>query len=382
VRLSSFKPLPASESKVFDAIRAVSALFVFIGHLYQIIVLPTFYSAVVTRGFFVLAGYSVMIFFVISGYLIGLSLYRNTSKHNFVRFDAAHFMRNRMLRLYPPLVAAFLICLSVSVLSAALLRYLSVFEGDRFLLSLSEVQPSLLASLLFAQNMFRDILPTPDNNFPLWSLSFEFWFYVIAALVASSFINRRWLSVIALVVIGVFIVTVGNWEAFLPGMVVWLTGFMGAIVRQNTDLAGRHARLVLLALTVVSGLVWIAAVLRIVDVPWLEAKYLFGVLFSLALMMFLSLFRKATASASRLRSVRIVASVAPYSFTLYLIHYPLALLTFAVFNQFIVGNFALSAALAILTFVVVLGLANALAHVVENKSLIEKQYILASGTHR
>src|SRR5204863_44851 len=87
LKARSFQPLPLGESKLFDVARATSALLVLIGHLYQIIVLPTFGNSLATRAFFVLAGYSVMVFFVISGYMIGLSIYRNISSNDFLKFS-------------------------------------------------------------------------------------------------------------------------------------------------------------------------------------------------------------------------------------------------------------------------------------------------------
>lgn len=357
--IAPFTPLPEHTSKLFDVLRALSAILVLVGHLFQIMVQPLFDHPLVTRGFYVMAGYSVMIFFVISGYMIGLSIYRNLSRHAFQRFDALAFARNRLLRLYPPLLLSVAICLAV--LAFAKLRW----SNDMELAWMAQAEPSLFASLLFVQNMFRGLFPTPAINAPLWSLSFEGWFYVIAALATSAVINRQPVSMVLLATVTFVFLMFGVQEAFLLGLAVWLGGFASAFLLQNFDLRSRAAQVSLVALTALVGALWFGAVLRLL--PWaFEAKYAFGLLFTLAMLFALTQTGAMPKRFASTKVVQVISIAAPFSYTLYLIHYPLTHFLNGLLRP-IGGSVALSVVAACCTFVIVMAAAKALAGIVEDK---------------
>lgn len=102
----------AIHTKSLDAVRAISALTVFLSHIIQIVWLPLvgIGSLVHVVNSFV-SETAVIVFFVLSGYLISLSIHRNIENNGgFVAFD---YLRSRFLRIYPPLVGAVVLSLSV-----------------------------------------------------------------------------------------------------------------------------------------------------------------------------------------------------------------------------------------------------------------------------
>jgi peptidoglycan/LPS O-acetylase OafA/YrhL len=142
---------------VLELIRGLACLEVFLGHV-------TPQSAPRWIAMFTCWGTeAVMIFFVLSGLVIALTQER---KHR----PFASFMWARFRRLVP-------LYLIAVVLSCAVDQYL-----------FPPVKPGAIwGHLLFLQAHATDPDPSPltpvfDSNGPLWSLSFEFYFYLVFAL--------------------------------------------------------------------------------------------------------------------------------------------------------------------------------------------------------
>jgi peptidoglycan/LPS O-acetylase OafA/YrhL len=99
---------------------------------------------------------AVLVFFVLSGFLVGGQIIDRSRKGN---FDLATYAIDRCTRIFFPLIPA---CLLTAIVS-------SVFFGQR----VSIVQ---LAANMSGMNGI--VAPTLDHNPPLWSLSYEIWFYI------------------------------------------------------------------------------------------------------------------------------------------------------------------------------------------------------------
>lgn len=105
-----------NQSQQLDSIRALAAFVVLLGHTYQTLLLPTlnvWFTAIV-----LLSQFAVMAFFVLSGFLIGKSVCNNISKNS--HFDVGRYLLDRVLRLYPPLVAALILMVGLAWLASFL----------------------------------------------------------------------------------------------------------------------------------------------------------------------------------------------------------------------------------------------------------------------
>jgi peptidoglycan/LPS O-acetylase OafA/YrhL len=106
---------------------------------------------------------AVIIFFVLSGYLVGGKLLERAAQQN---LDLPSYALDRLTRIYVPYVPALLLTAAVA-LSLGQPAFGSIFLGNLF-------QLQGVATEVFALNG------------PLWTLSYEFWFYLSAGLMAAA----------------------------------------------------------------------------------------------------------------------------------------------------------------------------------------------------
>jgi peptidoglycan/LPS O-acetylase OafA/YrhL len=160
-----------------ESLRGISAIVVLFTHCFQAFIAPfdlTLYSWVRLLG-----QAAVMIFFVLSGYLIGYSIQRNTQQHG--QFNLRQYTRQRYRRILPPFL--FAMALTVILYLLAPLFFASqthAFQnsfGMMIRTSYTLDAGDFFGSLLFLNGF---ITPTVSANAPLWSLSYEVWFYVLA----------------------------------------------------------------------------------------------------------------------------------------------------------------------------------------------------------
>jgi len=202
-----FAPPVAPPSSQFDpglhALRGWAALLVVSAHALgeSASVSPWLQYLNLGRG-------AVLIFFVISGYVIGL-----TSRRPFGPGESGSYWRHRLVRLVP-------------------LYVLAVWFSVAVLVQIGRMPPvqSVLGNLLFLQNFDRygpvefSLLPT---NRPLWSLNYELVYYA-AFLVVWRFRLPVWPLVTACGALSILAWAVpGDWRflgCYATGFLFWLGG--------------------------------------------------------------------------------------------------------------------------------------------------------------
>ena len=140
-----------------EAMRAVAALMVVVGHIlyYKKVLDPTF-TASLPGGWIPPAHVAVLLFFTLSGYVIGL-----TNSVPIRSFTAIQdYIKKRLVRLYPVYLVALVAILLVGHIGAR----------------------QMLGHLVFGQGL---LTPNTWENNPLWSLHFEVLYY--AAFLPLSF---------------------------------------------------------------------------------------------------------------------------------------------------------------------------------------------------
>ena len=156
---------PPARAQPLEALRGVAALAVLLGHvLWAGPALDPHYRPSGPWQLVPPGHLSVLVFFMLSGYVIGLTNAAPLATGPARR----HYLRKRLVRLYP----LYLVALA---LTAAVSAGYYVRAGS------SEIA----GWLLFLQGLAVDV---PARNPPLWSLPYELGYYLLFVLVSA----RRW----------------------------------------------------------------------------------------------------------------------------------------------------------------------------------------------
>lgn len=252
---------------------------------------------------------AVVVFFVLSGWLVGGSLMNKLDEPQALLSYAI----DRITRLWIVLVPAFLASLCIGMLVG------EVHAGRADLASTSEY-----SLLTFAGNMFglQDLaVPRYGGNFALWSLTYETWYYVLFPLGVLMFARPA----PADKAIGAVAMAVFAWylnAAILLYFTLWLLGAAFSRVHIGMTRRARWALAIVFATTAV----WFR--LYGSNNILTEESYLQDLLYSLLFLMLLcNLQSKIPAASTRVkRLARVGDFFAGFSFTLYVIHVPLIFL--------------------------------------------------------
>lgn len=175
---------------------------------------------------------AVIVFFVLSGFWITSAVDRRIDNPDFWRIYLIDRLSRLMIVVIPALLIGGLLDLaSIHVLgsqytdgqSGALTITSSI--GDRLTIGL------FLANLVFLQRLVTESF---GSNEPLWSLAYEFWYYILFPALLLLISRRRVsLGLVALVMVFVSF-------HFLQGFVVWLMGSALYYLDRNLAKAGKR----------------------------------------------------------------------------------------------------------------------------------------------
>ncbi len=360
-----------------DSVRGWSSLVVACAHAFQVFVLPKYglYGLPHLLSSW-LACYSVMAFFVVSGFMISLSV--NRHRRGGAGFDQGGFLRARVLRIYPPLLASVALCAVVVLLfrSFGIHGSDSFRLGDEPFLSRERVEMGLsetASTVLLAYNIVPRAPGPIQLNGPLWTLSYEWWFYLLAMFTASALVERRLVLGLlpALGIVGLFALS-GVGALLWPLLAVWGCGFALGCAHLRGLLERPRAPAVIgaVALVAVAGIFaigrgdTIALVIEPLQRLGTRAHW------TMCLVSIVGACILAALVRVRWHGVR-CGRLAIYSYTLYLVHYPLMLLMFGLLHPRLHAMDALSSVLAAgASVLAVLPVARAIARVVEDRSRI------------
>ncbi len=210
-----------------DNIRLLAASIVVIAHIRAFFFMPFAQlkdSNFITEVFYFstsLGHQAVVIFFVLSGYYVGGPLL-NLKKLNFRIFIAARLSRLWIVLipvLFLTLVLIYPICF-VNPEKCRNLNLPSLSSSVSTTLGLD----TLIGNAFFLQGFRSKIY---GSNAPLWSLSYEFWFYVFAFLLIWVIVNERkilsFVLVMALILLSYFLNFGFNW------FIWFFTWWLGAL---------------------------------------------------------------------------------------------------------------------------------------------------------
>lgn len=329
--VQSFRSLTPLQSDYLDFFRGLSAVLVLLSHICQIFWHHYFKTEFLNYIVNAISGIAVMVFFVLSGFLISTTIYRNLAKHQFKGFDSRKFIIDRLVRLYPPLLFALLLMFIIYSVTNQL-----GFDGARMKIE----WVNLVGTAFFLQN-FYDYIEIPTMNGPLWSLSWEFWYYVFALLLVLA-IKKSIHYAFYLTLICVVALYSNRALEFFSGLVVWCSGALIFYLFQ-IHWGKKKYQVILTYGALVLGFSF-SFLFFTTDIQSTiftgGKKYVAGLTFSVVLLLLL-MKNKSEMSLSKTPMFNFFVKSSTYSYTLYIIHFPILYFIFIVFNMSIMGELEL-----------------------------------------
>ena len=320
------KPLSFTQTKAsvhLDAVRATAAMVVVISHWRMLLYVP--YAEAPSRAplaklFYLLTkgGHtSVVIFFVLSGYLISGSILRSLDKG---AFSFPMYLTHRLARLWSVLLPALVL--------GGLLDWIGIHYTTAHALYAGMVRnyvthdtiANLRPSLAFQDALFlqRGLDKEFGSNVPLWSLSYEFWYYILfpsglLLLLVRGTAQRIWLA------LGLAAAAIVSGLSILLYFPLWLAG---AALHKFPAPSFTHAQRVL-------GTVLFVAAFFAHSVY--SERFNMGISadlpLSLVTMAFLWVILSSTSAADPVAPYTLISRVtAGFSYTLYAAHFPALML--------------------------------------------------------
>lgn len=176
-------------------------------------------------SFFVYGHEMVIFFFILSGFVIHLK-YAKALYNNNLKFDLLYYLKKRFIRIYPPLVFAILFTFIIdSIGKYHLFPIYSVntpfkIVKDNFTLA------TLIGNCLFLMNTYVD---TWGSDFALWSLKFEWWFYMLYPVFFLIVRKSIFLAFLIITVLYALSYFPGLWpnkllQSVFSSMIIWWLG--------------------------------------------------------------------------------------------------------------------------------------------------------------
>jgi peptidoglycan/LPS O-acetylase OafA/YrhL len=325
-------PRGSQASDDLDMIRGVAALGVFLGHARNLFLVD--YAAVNHQTlpvqclyFLTGLGYQwVMVFFVLSGFFISSSVIGAMRQSSWAW---SKYLSSRCTRLYVVLIPTLLLTLFWDQLGVALSNNSPVYQwiDEQGIIHNVSERTSFgifAGNCCFLQTVF---VPSLGSNGPLWSLSNEWWYYMLfpclCLLLARNY--PAWKKMICVGFVAVIAYFGLNLMYHFP---IWLLGAALAILPQFRGLHSPLVRISYLALGTI-GFVGSLVLARInYFTNGLLSDYCVGTSFAILVYVILHQGR-----GSRNRWYSFCAThLAGMSYTLYLAHLPLLVFLAALFN--------------------------------------------------
>lgn len=299
-----------TQSTLISLFRGLAALEVAASHLrlqyfpeYSTIVNPSIFF----KFFIFITGFAhlaVVIFFVLSGWLVGGAYLRHVRRPAAL---GAYFI-DRISRLWVVLIPSLFLMLFLAATLGTVPDVQSA-NGNNY------STWTFLGNLVGFQTL---LVPTYADNFPLWSLTNETWYYLAFPLLVQIFYVRKTIMVLFLLIALALIGTVVSHDIRLY-FLVWCLGVLGSKI--TISISGKLQWLTLFVLLLAASYFRVAGKVNDLNAD----SFIQDVLFAVVLIFFLCGVRSYHVDRffSRFRLRPIAEFLASFSFTLYVVHLPL-----------------------------------------------------------
>lgn len=322
--------MDATASSLLHGLRGLVAVAVVAGHLAALMFLPGQRAEGFWIPFQLLTGIaheSVVIFFVLSGFFVGGTAIARMRRG---QWQWRGYIFDRLTRLYLVLLPALLLTVALDFAGLVLFPESAVYHRAFFDATVfrTPVDDTIAATNLAATAAFlsRIFVTEPfGSNVPLWSLAYEFWFYMVAPVLFSAvlFPSVRTVALAALV-LAVFLLTARG--PFVPAyFTFWLAGAVaGAFPRPRSGL-GRVVSVLVVLVALGAPFLRQATGKPYAVTDWAVAASWTAAVYVLAV----------NGCGVRLANTwqRVLTLWGSFSYSLYAVHYPLFVLLYALARE-------------------------------------------------
>ncbi|MGG3564215.1 acyltransferase [Neobacillus rhizosphaerae] len=314
--------LDGNVSIYLDLVRGISAILVVMEHLSSRLFVGYGYleSPNLLVKFIYLLNFlgnpSVIIFFVLSGLFISRSVLKAVYEN---KWSWQSYFIHRLSRLFVVLIPALLLTFILDNIAV----YFFGYKGyENIINNLKE----FIGNLFFLQNILVGFY---GSNAPLWSLSFEFWYYMLFPLLLGVFIKQRKVSKLTYLLLSLGIITTIG-ISMNSYFTIWLIGTFVLLSPKINFFTQRFfsilALLLLFIAMPVHPLVMTGRLFA--DKQLKDLMDLFGVNLFIGLAFGFLIYTLLHGKSNK-RNVNLIwlgklsKLIASFSFSLYLIHYPI-----------------------------------------------------------
>ena len=320
------RPLSQGASTHLDFIRTVAAWAVMWSHLRSLFFedMPAVHSKnVLVKLFYLVTGFghqSVIVFFVLSGFLVSSAALARLAVG---RLSLRDYGIDRLSRLWVVLIPGLLLGCGWDRLGLLLFGHSGLYARPIEAIGGAVVVARMSFTTFLGNSLFlQNILCQPfGSNGPLWSLTNEFWYYVLFPLLllaCVAAISRKWKSAL-----GLFCITIAVLLFLTPqireSFLIWLSGC--ALVFIYAHALPRRKNTGIMLFTACLTLCGALGVTRLLHNHEFASNLLLGVVFT----GFLYAVLQSSKEIPKQVYANYAKNFAGFSFSLYVLHFPFLL---------------------------------------------------------
>ncbi len=315
------EPMSVALSRFIHLARWVAALMVLLHHVSatfvsvpDIMTAPHNPLAYVWWFFtpYVFAHEAVVVFFVLSGFLVGGAVLKKRKRE---RPWLRDYVIDRVSRIYIVLIPVLVLTLIVDASGRAWFPNSSIYDLEFFKDSFDA--KLILPNLLSLQGIWY---PPLGTNLPLWSLGMEVWFYLLFPALLLPLLRAypaHWFRVLGLAAALLFIFAIPSGSYMIVGFGIWIVGALVRIIPRPLV----RSKWLSLAIFVIASVV-IRFAVREHFLKQEQIKYIVDCFEGLLFANLLLTLRFDTTNGFRFTRSDIHAQLASFSYTLYAFHVP------------------------------------------------------------
>lgn len=351
-----------SKQYKFDFLRAIAALVVMLAHGFTIFMSPVISKdSIANRIASILSEHAVFVFFLLSGYLIMQSIFNNLERNG--RLNIGEYLTSRLTRIYPPLLGSIAICL----LCYWIIHRFSLPGGATPYASAGVGMPPVREFFLLSSSDVENVLLMKNGmliaNGPLWSLNIEFLDYMLLLLLALAFVGPvlvRALAVVCFAAVFAHGVALNGQFAYFSAIFGFGSAAACLVLGRRASLL--HSRRTLPALFIVPATILLWGAFHLGSMTLKQAIDL------QLCVIYAYLFFGGNWLDHKLES-RLMLDIADFSYSLYIVHFPLLLLLYSMSQNWIGSSIWRAGAMFALGSLVICLFCRLFARLFENKRL-------------